>query len=103
MQIDDHRWRSRTGPEGIEKARRFNPDVVFCDIGLPGMSGYDVARAFRVDPALRSAFLVALSGYAQAADLDSAGAAGFDRHLAKPMTIPKIQEAIAAASPGAMP
>ena len=99
MQIDDHQVEvARTGPEGIEKARQFKPDVVLCDIGLPGMSGYDVARAFRVDPVLRSAFLVALSGYTQAADLDRAGAAGFDRHLAKPVTISKIQEAIAAAS-----
>ena len=99
MQIDDHQVEiACTGPEGIEKARQFNPDVVLCDIGLPGMSGYDVARAFRVDPVLRSAFLVALSGYTQAADLDRAGAAGFDRHLAKPMTISKIREAIAAAS-----
>ena len=99
MQIDDHQVEiAGTGPEGIEKAREFNPDVVLCDIGLPGMSGYDVARALRADPALRSAFLVALSGYTQAADLDRAGAAGFDHHLAKPMTIPKIQAAIAAAS-----
>jgi CheY-like chemotaxis protein len=62
------------------------------------MSGYEVARAFRGDPALRSAFLVALSGYAQAADLARAAGAGFDQHLAKPTTIPKIQKAIAAAS-----
>ncbi len=99
MQVDDHQVEiACTGAEGIEKARQFNPDVVFCDIGLSGMSGHDVARAFRVDPALRSAFLVALSGNAQASDLDRSRAAGFDRHLAKPMTIPEIQEAIAAAS-----
>ena len=85
MQIDDHQVEiaCARAPRGSEKARQFNPDVVLCDIGLPGMSGYDVARAFRADPALRSAFLVALSGYNQATDLDRAGAAGFDRHLAK--------------------
>jgi two-component system CheB/CheR fusion protein len=101
LQIDDHQVEvARTGAEGLEKARQFDPEVVLCDIGLPGMNGYDVARAFRADPALRSAFLVALSGYAQAADLARATEAGFDHHLAKPSTIPSIQQAIAAASGG---
>ena len=104
LQIDDHQVEiACTGAEGIEKARQFKPDVVLCDIGLPGMSGYEVARAFRGDPALRSAFLVALSGYAQAADLVRAGGAGFDHHLAKPTTIPKIQKAIAEASEASRP
>ena len=99
LQIDDHQVEiASTGAEGIEKTRQFKPDIVLCDIGLPGMTGYEVARAFRVDPALRSAFLVALSGYAQPADLVRAGAAGFDHHLAKPTTISKIEKAIAASS-----
>jgi len=53
------------GPAGIAKARKYKPEVVFCDIGLPGMDGFDVARAFRADDALRGTYLVALSGYAQ--------------------------------------
>ena len=89
---------ARTGAEGIEMARRLHPDVVLCDIGLPGMNGYEVARAFRSDPALASVFLVALSGYAQASDVARAQDAGFDYHLAKPASIPKIQKAIAAAT-----
>jgi PAS domain S-box-containing protein len=87
-----------SGPEGLEAARRFHPDVVLCDVGLPGMNGYDVARAFRADPALRSVFLVALSGYAQASDVALAREAGFDQHLAKPVSISKIQRAMAAAA-----
>jgi len=51
-------------PEGIAKAREFLPDVVLCDIGLPGMDGFAVARALKADESLRGAFLVALSGYA---------------------------------------
>jgi two-component system CheB/CheR fusion protein len=98
LELDEHEVAvAPTGPEGLEAAHRFSPEVVLCDIGLPGMTGYDVARAFRADPALRSAFLIALSGYAQADDLARAEAAGFDHHLAKPSTIARIQEAIAAA------
>jgi two-component system CheB/CheR fusion protein len=87
---------ARTGAEAIEMARRLHPDVVLCDIGLPGMNGYEVARAFRADPALATVSLVALSGYAQASDVARAQDAGFDYHIAKPASIPKIQKAIAA-------
>ncbi|HEY0512605.1 MAG TPA: chemotaxis protein CheB [Thermoanaerobaculia bacterium] len=71
--------------EGLEKARRSPPEVVLCDIGLPGsMDGYAVARAFRADPALRGAFLIALTGYGQEEDRRRALEAGFDAHLTKP-------------------
>jgi PAS domain S-box-containing protein len=75
---------ARDGPGALEKARAFRPDVVLCDIGLPGMDGYDVARAFRSDPQLEGTPLVALTGYALPEDLERAAAAGFERHLAKP-------------------
>ncbi len=77
------------GPDGIARAAEFDPDVVLCDIGLPGMDGYEVARAFRSDPQLRRARLVALSGYALPEDRQRAEEAGFDRHLAKP---PQVEE-----------
>jgi CheY-like chemotaxis protein/two-component sensor histidine kinase len=79
------------GRDALEAARLFRPDIVFCDIGLPGMNGYEVARAFRADGAFRSIRLVALSGYAQAEDLAKARAAGFDQHLAKPANMEKIR------------
>ncbi|MDC0667265.1 hybrid sensor histidine kinase/response regulator [Nannocystis radixulma] len=75
---------AHSGPEGLEKVRTFRPDVVVCDIGLPGMDGYEVARAIRADPAQRSTRLVALTGYASPEDRQRASAAGFDRHLGKP-------------------
>ncbi|MCC6558275.1 MAG: PAS domain-containing protein, partial [Polyangiaceae bacterium] len=90
------------GPEGIDAARAFGPDVVFCDIGLPGMDGYDVARAMRADEALRRATLVALTGYAGPEDVARAGAAGFDAHLAKPPAIEAIERVLRGA-PGARP
>jgi two-component system CheB/CheR fusion protein len=72
------------GPSGIAMARDFRPDVVFCDIGLPEMDGYEVARAMRADDALRGMYLVALSGYARPEDREHSAQAGFDCHLAKP-------------------
>lgn len=82
------------GPEGIARARSFRPDVVLCDIGLPGMDGYDVARAFRKDQALQSIFLVALSGYALPEDLEQASEAGFHRHLAKPPSVEALERVL---------
>ncbi|HEX9051220.1 MAG TPA: ATP-binding protein [Anaeromyxobacter sp.] len=73
------------GPTAIEKARATAPDVVLCDIGLPGMSGYEVAQALRA--AGNRAHLFALSGYAQPEDVRSSVAAGFDGHLAKPLLV----------------
>ena len=59
------------------------------------------ARAFRADEVLRSTFLVALSGYAQAEDIERAHAAGFDEHLAKPPTIARLKRIFAACAPPA--
>ena len=97
------------GPDGLAIAREFRPEVVFCDIGLPGMDGFEVARAFRADQALNAAFLVALSGYALPDDLQRASEAGFHRHLAKPPSLEKLEGVLAelvpwkvcAAQPGA--
>ncbi|HEY1559218.1 MAG TPA: ATP-binding protein [Kofleriaceae bacterium] len=86
-----------SGRAGLELARTFHPDVVLCDIGLPGMSGHEVARAFRTDRDLRDTHLVALSGYAQPEDVESATAAGFSRHLAKPASLEALIRAIALA------
>lgn len=86
---------AHTGAEGIEKARTFRPDVVLCDIGLPDMDGYAVARAMRADPELRTVALVALSGYTRPEDVAQSRLAGFDQHIAKPPTIEGIERVIA--------
>ena len=83
------------GPTGIAKARGFGPDVVVCDIGLPGMNGYEVARSMRADPVLATIPLVALSGYASASDKAEAKAAGFDDHCAKPVSIHDLENILA--------
>jgi PAS domain S-box-containing protein len=85
LEADEHQVAvAYDGPQGIAKAREFGPDVVLCDIGLPGMNGFDVARVFRADAALKGIRLVALSGYSMPEDLQRASEAGFERHLAKP-------------------
>jgi signal transduction histidine kinase/ActR/RegA family two-component response regulator len=80
------------GPDGLRHARAFAPDVVFCDIGLPEMDGYQVARALRADPALHRVKLVAVSGYGAAEDLEKARAAGFDVHVTKPVSMTRIEQ-----------
>jgi len=81
--------------EGIEKARQFRPDVVLCDIGLPGMDGYGVARALRADPELSRAYLIALTGYGQEEDRRRALEAGFDAHLTKPADFDTLRQLLA--------
>jgi two-component system CheB/CheR fusion protein len=80
------------GPDGLARAREFRPDVILCDIGLPGMDGYAVARALRANASLKAVYLVALSGYALPEDLQRAEEAGFDQHLAKPPSLEKLEE-----------
>jgi len=71
------------GPSAVEKVRANPPNVVLCDIGLPGMSGYDVAKALR-GANVDGLQLIALSGYAQPEDVKRAVEAGFEGHIAKP-------------------
>ncbi len=84
------------GAEGIRAARLRCPDVVLCDIGLPGMDGYEVARTIRADEALRDVFLVALTGYALPEDQRLATTAGFHAHVTKPPSFDRIEEMLAA-------
>ena len=87
------------GPEGIAKARGLRPELVLCDIGLPGMDGYEVAHALRADESLKGIALVALSGYALPEDLQRAREAGFDSHLAKPPSIEQLQALLGSLRP----
>jgi PAS domain S-box-containing protein len=81
---------ARNGRDGVAQAHAMRPEVVLCDIGLPGMDGYQVARTLRADTELDGTLLVALSGYTQADDVARAREAGFDEHLAKPVTLDRI-------------
>jgi PAS domain S-box-containing protein len=73
------------GPEGVRRAREWRPDVVLCDIGLPGLDGYGVAGELRHDPTMAATQLIAITGYGQEEDRRRARQAGFDHHLTKPV------------------
>jgi signal transduction histidine kinase/CheY-like chemotaxis protein len=88
---------ARTGAAGLEAARRFRPQVVFCDIGLPGMDGYEVARRLRQDDRLSDVYLVALTGYGQDRDRLQAQEAGFDLHMTKPIQFSALERTLAVA------
>ena len=94
LQLAGHDVRTaHVGSSALEIARSFRPDVILCDIGLPGgMSGYDVARAVRQEPALSSAYLVALTGYGRDEDRRQSEEAGFDLHLTKPVDCQKLED-----------
>jgi CheY-like chemotaxis protein len=89
------------GREGVARARVLRPDLVLCDIGLPVMDGYEVARTLRGDPDLSATLLVAVSGYALPDDVAKAAEAGFHRHLAKPVSLSELGAVLAAAARGA--
>ena len=87
-----------SGSEALEALHQRRADIVLCDLGLPTMSGYEVARAVRADAALRAIHLVALTGYGQPEDRRRSAEAGFDAHLVKPVDL-KALDAVFAAAP----
>jgi PAS domain S-box-containing protein len=86
------------GLSGLDLVRRVVPDAVLCDIGLPGVDGYEFARAIRASSALQHTYLIALSGYARSEDVARALEAGFDQHVSKPPDIARLNALLADAS-----
>jgi PAS domain S-box-containing protein len=86
------------GPSALEQARSVRPHVVLCDIGLPGMSGYEVARALRATGP-EGMRLIAVTGYARPEDVQRAIEAGFDRHVAKPVDAAEIERVLGSIPP----
>jgi len=79
----------------LDAAARFEPQVAFLDIGLPGISGYELARRLRASPACRKTTLIALSGWGQAEDKRRSKDAGFTDHLVKPVSLRTIEDVLA--------
>jgi len=83
------------GVEALESAARQRPHAAIIDIGMPGMSGHEVARHMRLEAWGRNAVLIALTGWGQDADKQAARAAGFDDHLTKPVDPDNVEAVLA--------
>jgi CheY-like chemotaxis protein len=80
------------GPSALRAAQRHSPDVIIQDLGMPDMSGYEIARRMRKLAAVRHALLVAVTGRARPEALRMAKEAGFDHFLAKPVGLTALEE-----------
>ena len=83
---------THNGPDALTAAARFCPDYAFLDIGLPKMSGYDLARGIRKLPCGAMTLMVAVTGWGQEKDRQLAFEAGFDHHMVKPVRFEQIEE-----------
>jgi DNA-binding response OmpR family regulator len=93
LQILGHEARvCHDGHSALELIPQFQPDLVLLDIGLPGMSGYEVARRIRGHEWGRDLRLVALTGFGQEKDKINSRQAGFDEHIVKPAELSTIRE-----------
>ena len=91
LNIDGHDTAvAYSGAAALAKAAQFQPAFVFLDIGLPDMSGYQVAAKLRELPGLDKAVLIALTGYGQERDREMAMEAGFNEHVVKPIDLAKL-------------
>jgi signal transduction histidine kinase/ActR/RegA family two-component response regulator len=80
-----------TGADGLAAAHQQRFDLILCDLGLPDITGYEVAQRLRADLASQPVWLVAHSGYSRNADRQQSLEAGFDAHLTKPMSIRDLE------------
>jgi CheY-like chemotaxis protein len=83
------------GLSALDAAKTYHPDVIVLDIGLPGLSGYEVARQLRLDPEFASTPVVAVTGYGQDVDRKRSQTAGIDYHLTKPVDPATLQQLLA--------
>lgn len=95
LQADGHQvLEAANGPDGLALLRSERPDVALIDIGLPGMSGYEVVMRLRKESSSRRPRLFAVTGYGRPEDEEAAEAAGFDGHIVKPICLEKLRECL---------
>ena len=82
---------ARSGEEALQVAEQHRPTIALLDIGMPDLSGHDVARRLRGEPWGREMILIAATGWGQEADIRHSMQAGFDAHLTKPLNVGRIK------------
>jgi CheY-like chemotaxis protein len=82
------------GLAALKSAESFQPDIIFLDIGLPGMSGYEVARQLRSKPTSHDVTLIAVTGWGSDKDRLEAKNAGFNLHITKPMELDQVERVV---------
>ena len=87
-----------SGREALAVASRERPDAMFLDIGMPDMTGYEVAASVRREAWGQHALLVAVTGWGQPNDKEKSKAAGFNHHLTKPVDLDHVEQLLAAFS-----
>jgi CheY-like chemotaxis protein len=85
---------AQSGEAALELAAEFKPDLVLCDIAMPGIDGYETCRRLRQLRGLEKTVIVAVSGYGGPDDRKKSEEAGFDRHLVKPITQAILEELV---------
>jgi CheY-like chemotaxis protein len=83
------------GPTALRAVEQWSPDVALLDIGLPGMSGHEVARRLKADPRLRQTSLIAITGWGQEKDRQLSAESGIHHHLTKPVDPDQLQRVLA--------
>jgi PAS domain S-box-containing protein len=87
---------AHSGTEALKKARASMPDAMILDIGMPDMTGYEVARRVRAEPWGQSIFMLAITGWGQEEDKERAMAAGFNQHMTKPVDADAVEQRLRA-------
>jgi two-component system CheB/CheR fusion protein len=96
LRMEGHDVRvTHDGPAALAAVEADPPDLVFLDIGMPVMNGYDVAQRLRQRPGLENLLLVAMTGWGQEEDRRRSQEAGFDHHLVKPVEPAALHQLLA--------
>lgn len=100
LQYEGHDARiAHDGQAALKAVEEFKPEFVFLDIGMPGMNGYEIARALRGHESRNNLFLIALTGWGQPSDIQESREAGFDLHLVKPLDTASVKRLLEAPPP----
>lgn len=86
---------AHSGDQALKTAAEYAPNLVLLDIGLPGMSGYDVCKKMRDMPALADTVFAAQTGWGEEQHRRASKEAGFDHHLVKPVSLDSLQDLLA--------